>query len=71
MVGVHMNGCECIDRNIVFLDMELYQQRSSVDCIDIRKFSFSQRLYPDYVGAGSANMRKNEISLYHRKVCYT
>ena len=59
------------------MDMELHQQKSSVDQI-LKQFSFSQRtvnewnrLSADCVGTSSVNMLKNKIDIYLRTTGYT
>ena len=80
-----LNGCENIDRNIVFSVKEKRRTRghgvtlAKKQCrLDIRKFSFSQRtvnkwnkLSADCVGASSVNTFKNKIDIYLRRTGYT
>ena len=78
-----LNGCENIDRNIVFTVKEERRTRghgvalAKKQCrLDIRKFS--QRtvnewtgLSADCVGASSVNIFKNKIDIYLRRAGYT
>ena len=80
-----LNGYESIDINIFFTVKEERRTRghgvtlAKKQCrIDIRKFSFSQRiinewniLSADCVGASSVNIFKNKIDIYLRWAGYT